>query len=166
MNRFPSLLPRACAGLLLGSALVLGGCHSGSTKDAVATAAMQGKFDTTIEAYKGDQFLVDGAVLSAVDAGSHFAYLKDQGKLPMTVLLTPSDDAKIHKRHLQYLARMELDYGFTVYYVDDGTLKKINPVDTKARQLEDYHAPAAMDDELKGKDASGAGRGIDAQQQH
>lgn len=156
MIHFPTLLTRVTAALLLGSLLVLAGCHRGSTKDAVSTASMEGKFDATIQAYKSNQFLVDGALLSALDTGSHFAYLKDQGKLPKTVLLEPSDESKVRKAHLQYMARMELDYGFTVYYDDGGTLKKINPQETKARRLEDYHAPAKMNDELRGKDAAGS----------
>jgi hypothetical protein len=118
---------------------------------------MQGQFDATVEPYKSGQFVVDGAVLSALDTGSHFAYLKDQGKLPKTVLLTPSDESKVRKAHLEFMARMQLDYGFAVYYDDGGTLKKINPVETKARALEDYHAPVKMNDELKGKEASGGG---------
>jgi hypothetical protein len=154
MIRFPTLLTRATAALILGSLLVLAGCHRGSTKGEVSTAAAQGRFDTTIKAYKSGQFLVDGAVLSALDTGSHFAYLKDQGQLPKTILLERSDDSKIRKDHLQYMARMELDYGFAVYYDDDGTLKRINPMETKARRLEDYHAPATMPDEMKGKSAS------------
>lgn len=156
MIRFSTLLTRATAALILGSLLVLAGCHRGSTKDEVNTASVQGRFDTTIQAYKGGQFLVDGAVLSALDTGSHFAYLKDQGKLPKTVLLERSDDSKIRKDHLQYMARMQLDYGFAVYYDDGGTLKRINPQETKARRLEDYHAPAAMPDQMKGKDAAGS----------
>jgi hypothetical protein len=157
MIRLPTMLRRLGAGMLLGSVLVLAGCHAGSTKDEVATSQMAGQFDETIQAYKGGQFLVDGAVLSAIDTGSHFAYLKDQGKLPKTVLLTASDDSKIRKQHLQYFARMQLDYGFAAYYDDKGTLKKINPIDVKARALEDYHAPVKMNDEQRGKDASGGG---------
>ena len=141
MIRFSTLLTRAAAAILLGSMLVLAGCHIGSTKDKVRTAYMKSQFDMVIQAYKSGQFVVDGAVLSALDTGSHFAYLKDQGKLPKTVLLEPSDDSKIRKQHLQYMARMELDYGFTVYYDDGGALKKISVVDTKARELEDYKAP-------------------------
>ncbi len=141
MIRFSTLLTRAAAAILLGSMLVLAGCHSGSTKDKVRTADMKSQFDTVIQAYKSGQFVVDGAVLSALDTGSHFAYLKDQGKLPKTVLLEPSDDSKIRKQHLQYMARLQLDYGFTVYYDDGGELKKISVVDTKARELEDYKAP-------------------------
>ena len=157
MIRSSTLLTRATAVLMLGSLLVLADCHRGNTKDAVSAASMQGQFDTTIEAYKGGQFLVGGAVFSALDTGSHFAYLKDQGKLPKTVLLEASDDSKVRKQHLQYMARMQLDYGFTVYYEDGDTLKKINPVATKTRQLEDYRAPAQMNDELKGRSASDSG---------
>ena len=141
MTRFPTLLTRAAAAILLGSMLVLAGCHRGGTKDEVRTADMKSQFDATIQAYKNGQFIVDGAVLSALDTGSHFAYLKDQGKLPKTVLVEPSDDSKVRKQHLQYMARLQLDYGFTVYYDDGGTLKKISVVDTKARDLEDYKAP-------------------------
>ncbi len=141
MSRFSALLNRVAAVALLGSLLVLAGCHFGRSKDTVSTAQLQSKFDLTVQAYKNGEFLVDGAVLSATDTGSHFAYLKDQGKLPKTVLLTRSDDSKIRKVHLQYMARLQLDYGFVVYYDDDGTLKKINAVETKARDLEDYHAP-------------------------
>ncbi|MDG2536532.1 hypothetical protein P5Y53_02520 [Dyella jiangningensis] len=141
MTRFSTLLTRAAAAILLGSMLVLAGCHRGGTKDEVRTADMKSQFDATIQAYKNGQFIVDGAVLSALDTGSHFAYLKDQGKLPKTVLVEPSDDSKVRKQHLQYMARLQIDYGFTVYYDDGGTLKKISVVDTKARDLEDYKAP-------------------------
>ncbi|PWK85236.1 hypothetical protein [Fulvimonas soli] len=155
MTRFHPLLRHALAALMLAGLLALAGCHRGATKDEYVTPQGQQQFDATIQAYKSGQFLVDGAVLSALDTGSHFAYLKDTGHLPKTVLLTPSDDSKIRKQHLQFMARMQLDYGFIVYYDDGGTLKKINPVETKARDLEDYHAPAKMNDEMKGKDASG-----------
>ncbi|MBT2142874.1 MULTISPECIES: hypothetical protein [unclassified Rhodanobacter] len=165
MIRFSPLLTRAAAAAMLGSLLVLAGCHRGSTKDEISAAQAQGQFDTVIKAYKSGQFLVDGAVLSALDTGSHFAYLKDQGKLPKTVLLERSDDSKVRKQHLQYMARMQLDYGFTVYYDDDGTLKKINPVATKARRLEDYRAPVQMNDEQRGKSAADSTYG-DPTQQH
>jgi hypothetical protein len=141
MIRFSTWLTRATAAIMLGSMLLLAGCHFGGTKE-VTTASMKGKFDVVIQSYKEGQFLVDGAVLSAVDLGSHFAYLKDQGKLPKTVLLENGDDGKIRKQHLQYMARMQLDYGFHVYYDDKGTLTEINPIDTKARALEDHHEHA------------------------
>jgi hypothetical protein len=141
MIRFSTWLTRATAAIMLGSTLLLAGCHFGGTK-GVSTASMHGQFDATIQAYKEGQFLVDGAVLSAVDLGSHFAYLKDQGKLPKTVLLENSDDSKIRKLHLQYLARLQLDYGFHAYYDKKGTLTEINPQDTKARALQDHQERA------------------------
>jgi hypothetical protein len=156
MIRFSTLLKRATAAIMLGSLLALAGCHLGGTKgEEVSTASMKGQFDVVIKAYKQGQFLVDGAVLSAIDTGSHFAYLKDQGKLPKTVLLERSDDSKIRKQHLQYMARMQDDYKFTVYFDDDGTLKKINPIDTEARPLQETHAPVQMNEQQRGKDATG-----------
>ncbi|MBD8871623.1 hypothetical protein [Rhodanobacter sp. DHB23] len=156
MTRLSTLLARAAAALVLGSVLALTGCHRYSVKQQQADAAQwKGKFDATIEAYKEGQFLIDGAVLSAVDAGSHFAYLKDTHKLPKTVLLMPSDDSKVRKVHLQYMARMAIDYGFTVYYDKDGQLTEINAINTKARELEDHHAPVKIDDGQQCKTAAG-----------
>jgi hypothetical protein len=155
MIRFSTLLTRIAAAALLGSVMLLAGCSLGGTKEGVPTDSMRGQFDVTIQAYKNGQFLVDGAVLSALDTGSHFAYLKDQGKLPKTVLLERSDDSKIRKQHLQYMARMQDDYKFTVYFDDDGTLKKINPIDTEARPLQETHAPVQMNEQQRGKDATG-----------
>lgn len=156
MTRLSAILTRAAAALVLGSAFVLAGCHSNSIKTQLAqTAQWQGKFDATIKAYKEGQFVIDGAVLSAVDAGSHFAYLKDIGKLPRTILLEPSDEYKVRKVHLQYMARMALDYGFTVYYDKDGHLTEINAINTKARQLQDHHAPMQIDDGQQCKTAAG-----------
>ncbi|QWT21122.1 hypothetical protein KPL74_03700 [Bacillus sp. NP157] len=153
MIRVPTLMARAAAAILLASMLVLAGCHRGSSKtDHVSTA--QGQFDYTIEAYKSGQFKVDGAVLSASDTGSHFAYMKDQGKLPKTVLLLPSDDSKIRDNHLGFMARMALDYGFAVYYDKKGELVRLNAVESEARQLEDTPHKADLPDRMKGKDAS------------
>lgn len=163
MIHFSTMLKRATAALMLGSVLMLAGCHTGGTRDEAAISSMKGQFDATIQAYKDGQFMLDGAVLSALDVGSHFAYLKDQGKLPKTVLLTSSDDSKIRKRHLQYMARMQMDYGFTVFYDNKGELTKINPVETKARALEDHHAPVTLPDQ-KGSAASSGG--FDPTQQH
>jgi hypothetical protein len=157
MIRFSLLLKRVVTAIVLGSVLVLAGCHWGGTKSGPSTASMRSKFGAVVQSYKEGQFLLDGAVLSAVDLGSHFAYLKDQGKLPKTVLLESSDDSKIRKQHLQYMARMQIDYGFKVYYDDEGTLTEINPVDTKARPLEDHHDKAPAQAPAPTQDHSGSG---------
>ena len=159
MTRLSSLAGRLAMAALVGGTMLLAGCHRGDTKAQVASIEAKRHFDTVIKAYKGGQFLVDGAVLSALDTGSHFAYLKEVGKLPKTVLLVPSDDYKVRKEHLQYLARMQLDYGFVAYYDKGGTLVQINPEETKARALQDYRAPAKMSDEMNGKAASSGGLG-------
>ncbi|MEO7051005.1 MAG: hypothetical protein ABI128_05005, partial [Rhodanobacter sp.] len=119
MSRISTLLVRTTAAMMLGSVLVLAGCHRGEVKQEQHLAAsLNGQFEVTMESYKDGQFLIDGAVLSATDAGSHFAYLRDQGRLPKKVLLIDSDDAKVGKKHLQYLARMSIDYGFAAYFFD------------------------------------------------
>ncbi|MEO9078700.1 MAG: hypothetical protein ABI268_05250, partial [Rhodanobacter sp.] len=105
MSRISTLLVRMTASILLGSVVLLAGCHRGEVKkEQHLAASMKGEFGVTVEAYKEGQFLIDGGVLSAIDLGSHFAYLRDQGKLPEKVLLIDSDDAKVSKKHLQYLA--------------------------------------------------------------
>lgn len=166
MIRLSTFFRGAATAILLGSVMLVAGCSLFGTKGSVSTASMQGQFDATIKAYKDGQFLVDGAVLSAMDTGSHFAYLKDQGKLPKTILLERSDESKIRKQHLQYMARMQLDYGMRVYYDDGGTLKEINPRDTKARQLEDTHEAKPPRDDSGDKDASHSGYDPSRQQQY
>lgn len=145
MIRLSTVLKRATAAIMLGSLVLLAGCHFGGTK-GVTTASMKSQFDLTIKSYKDSQFMLDGAVLSAVDLGSHFSYLKDQGKLPKTVLLVPSDESKIRKEHLRYLARLQLDYGFRVYYDDKGELVRINPTDTKPLQLQEAQPKAKVEE--------------------
>jgi hypothetical protein len=166
MIRLPTLMGRAAAAILLVSMLLLAGCHFGGTKaDKVATSTEKSQFDYTIKAYKSGQFIVDGAVLSAADTGSHFAYLKDQGKLPKTVLVLPSDDSKIRDNHLGFLARMQLDYGFAVYYDKKGELVRLNAVEENARQLEDTPNKAALPDRMQGKEASSGAYDPQNQQQ-
>ncbi len=157
MSRISTLFVRMTAAIMLGSVLLLAGCHRGEVKkEQHLAASMAGQFDLTMKAYKDNQFLIDGAVLSALDTGSHFSYLRDQGRLPKKVLLIDSDDAKVRKAHLQYMARMAIDYGFHAYFIDKkGQLTEISPVDIKARKLEDYHKRAPMPEQNRGKDASG-----------
>ena len=157
MNRISTLLFRMTAAIVLGSVLVLAGCHRGELKhEQHLAASMNGQFGVTMQAYKDGQFLINGGVLSATDAGSHFAYLRDQGHLPKRVLLIDGDDAKVSKKHLQYLARMSIDYGFHAYFFDKkGQLTEISPVNTKARKLQDYRKPAKLEDGQKCKTAAG-----------
>ncbi len=160
MSRISTLLVRMTAAIMLGSVLVLAGCHRGEIKNEQRLAeSMHGQFDLVMKAYKDGQFLIDGAMLSAMDVGSHFTYLRDQGRLPKKVLLIDSDDAKVRKVQLQYLARMSIDYGFHAYFFNrKGELTEINPVDIKARKLEDHRPRAPMPDSNTGPDASSRSR--------
>jgi len=164
MIRASTLMTRAVAAIFLASLLVLAGCHRGVSKnDHVASS--QGQFDYTLKAYKSGQFVVDGAVLSAADTGSHFAYLKDQGKLPKTVLLIPSDDSKVRDAHLGFMARMALDYGFAVYYDKKGELVRLNAVEKDARTLEDTPQKSTLPDRMQGKEASSGAYDVQQGQQ-
>lgn len=124
----------------VGITLALAGCGGSNVRSDTATAGKH--FDTIIQTYKSDQFMLDGAVLGAIDLGSHFAYLKDQGKLPQTVLLEAGDDSKIHKKQRQYMARLSIDYGFKVFYPDGDELVRIEPDAKNARDL--YETPTAL----------------------
>jgi hypothetical protein len=153
-------MSRAGAALALGALLALAGCSGNVKPDShspVAQAQAAGKFDTTIQSYKDGQFMLDGAVLSAADLGAHFAFLKDQGSLPKSVLLERSDDSKIRNAHLEYLARMAIDYGFAAYYDNDGELRKINAIEKNARALRDHREHAPLGDPLQGLRASDGG---------
>lgn len=161
MIRISRLFSRALALALLGSALVLAGCGTSSIKSDAVKSDMQGKFGLVLKAYKSGQFELDGAVLSALDLGSHFDYLKDQGKLPKTILLEKSDESKVRKEHLQFMARMAIDYGFSVYYDHGGELRRIEPIEKNARSLKDWKPPKKGGaDPMRGKDASSSGGGF------
>ncbi len=115
--------------LVLAVAFGLGGCsrHNVKTAPAPEASVPSVHFDATVKAYKDGQFQLDGAVLAPEDLSSHFAYLKDNGQLPQTILLEDSDSSDIKKEHLNEMALMEHRFGFKVYYRDDGKLRQIAP---------------------------------------
>ncbi len=157
MYRIPRLLSRAALLALVAAMLVLSACSSGIKGDDVATSKLEKHFDLTVQAYKNDQFLLDGALLSPVDLGGHFAYLKDRNRLPRTVLVLPSDESKIHKGHLLTMARLELDYGFAVYYRNKDKLMRIAVTNKQdIPDLRDVSKPSPLPDENAGKTARGS----------
>lgn len=156
MNRFTRLLSRAALVAIVAATLLLGACSSG-VKGEVATRKLEGHFDLTVQSYKNGQFLLDGAVLSPMDLGGHLAYLRDQHRLPRTVLLVRSEDTKIHKAHLLSMARLELTYGFAVYYDKNGKLRRIEVTNKNdIPNLRDDSNPAPLPDENAGKTARGS----------
>ncbi|WP_449424984.1 hypothetical protein [Rhodanobacter lindaniclasticus] len=65
-----TLLFRLSAAIMLGSVVLLAGCHRNQVKHEQSLAAsMKGQFDLTLQSYKDGQFLLDGAVLSAIGHG-------------------------------------------------------------------------------------------------
>lgn len=129
--------------LMLGAVLALAACSSGVKSEQAAKAKAAGDFGVVVQSYKDGQFLLHGAILSSVDLSSHFKYLQNQGKLPQTVLLEPSKKYDIGKQHLRYMASMALVYGFTVYYSENGKLRKILPTAADKTQLKGSPKPTS-----------------------
>lgn len=167
MNRSARWKPVATLLLALAVALLLAACGSNVKSKQVAEAKAAGEFGLTVQAYKSGQFLLDGAILSSMDLSSHFAYLRDQGRLPKNVLLERSDKSKIRKDHLRYMASMAYTYGFTVYYDDDGSLRKIVPsTDDKKVKLRGAPPPGQQrNPELERNSAAHSGTMPDIEQQ-
>lgn len=146
MNRSPRWMSLFPLLLVLGAVMALTACGPNVKSQAISKAKAAGEFGMTLQAYKGGQFLLDGAILSSLDLNSHFAYLRDQHDLPKTVLLERSDKSSIHKEHLRYMASMAYNYGFVVYYDDDGELRRIVPTaDDKKVRLRGSPKPGQQD---------------------
>ncbi|CAM5502558.1 hypothetical protein RLIN73S_01632 [Rhodanobacter lindaniclasticus] len=64
--------------------------------------------------------------------------------MPKKVLLIDSDDAKVGKKHLQFLARVAIDYHFGAYFFDSkGRLTEISPVEHQGAQAGGSSRPRA-----------------------
>lgn len=156
MTRFRVRPAYPLIAVLLGIALLLGGCNGQSVKDKMRADQLAQGFKTVVKSYKSGQFELDGAVLSQVDLSSHFAYLRDQGRVPKRVLLLRSDETKIHKEHLAAMARMALDYHFQLFYDKGGELVRIKASEADAaKTLHGAPKPSALPDRMKGKTAAG-----------
>jgi hypothetical protein len=157
MNRVPRLLSRAALVAVVAAMPLLSACTHGVKGQEIATRKLEQKIDLKLEAYKSGQFLLDGAVLSAIDLNSHFAYLRDQHRLPHSVLLKPSEDAKIKKAQLLSLARMQMTYGFAVFYEHDDKLVRLEVTNAKdVPQLQRHSNSAPLPDGNAGTSASGS----------
>jgi hypothetical protein len=154
MNHAPRLMTRAALLALTAAMLFLAACSHGVKSQQVIN--LEKTMDVKVEAYKSGQFLLDGAVLSPVDLNSHFEYLRDQHRLPKSVLLTRSDDSKIGKTQLLSLARMRITFGFTVYYEKKGKLVRLEVANRKdVPQLRQHENSAPLQDENQGTSAKG-----------
>ena len=128
---FPARLGGAA---LLVTMLALAACNGNVRSGGETVANVPQQYDVTIGAYKDNQFLLDGAVLTAPDLEAHFRYLQDQKQLPKTVLLKDSDDAKISNADLEEFASLQLDFHFTGYVEHKGKLTLMSAVQGKTDQ--------------------------------
>lgn len=156
MNRVPRLLSRAALVAVVAAMPLLSACTHGVKGQEIATKKLEQKIDLKLESYKSGQFLLNGAVLSAMDLNSHFAYLRDQHRLPHSVLLKPSDEANIKKTQLLALARMQMTYGFAVFYVHSDKLVRLEVTDAKdVPQLQRHSESAPLPDRIENSSARG-----------
>ncbi|MGH8144799.1 MAG: hypothetical protein ACREPY_00565 [Rhodanobacteraceae bacterium] len=124
-----SFFTRLGGAAMLATMLVLAACNANVRRGGETSVVVPTNYDVTIGAYKDNQFLLDGAVLSATDLEAHFRYLKDQKQLPKTVLLEDSDSAKVSNADLEEFANLQLSFGFTGYVKHKGKLTLMSAVE-------------------------------------
>lgn len=105
--------------------LLLAACSGGSVRPASGEAAAGNSFGMILEAWKSGLFIVNGGVVSGADLDGHLAYLQSQRRLPESVLLEDSSEAKVRSSHLREFSRLQAEYGFTGYVEHKG---KIEPL--------------------------------------
>lgn len=129
-----SILVRVGAAAMLATMFTVAGCNSNVRRGGEATVEVPQQYDMTIEAYKDNQYMLDGAVLSAPDLEAHFRYLQDQKQLPKTVLMKDSDKYKIKNAGLEEFASLQLSFHFTGYVMHKGKLTLLSAVQAPAKK--------------------------------
>jgi hypothetical protein len=113
---------RLAGAALLATTFALAACNGIVRSGGESTVNVPAKYDMTIGAFKDNQFLVNGAVLTGPDLEAHFRYLQDQKQLPQTVLLEDTDSDKISNSDLEEFASLQLTFRFTGYVMHTGKL--------------------------------------------
>ena len=132
-----SFLARLGGAALLATMLALAACNGNVRSGGEAVVNVPHQYDMTIGAYKDNQFLLDGAVLTPPDLEAHFRYLQDQKQLPKTVLLKDSDDASISNADLEEFASLQLSFHFTGYVEHKGKLTLMSAVESPKDKAKD-----------------------------
>ncbi|HKT40982.1 MAG TPA: hypothetical protein VJQ86_01350 [Rhodanobacteraceae bacterium] len=125
-----SFVVRLGGAAMLATMLALAACNGNVRGGGETTVNVPQQYDMTIGAYKDNQFMLDGAVLSAPDLEAHFRYLQDQKQLPKTVLLEDTKDAKINNAALEEFASLQLSFKFTGYVLHKGKLTLMSAVES------------------------------------
>ena len=115
---------------MLATLFALAACNANVRSGGKTTVNVPEQYDMTIGAYKDNQFMLDGAVLTAPDLEAHFRYLQDQKQLPKTVLLEDTDSAKINNADLEEFASLQLSFRFTGYVMHKGKLTLMSAVES------------------------------------
>lgn len=123
-----SFVARLGGAALLATMFALAACNGTVRSGGETVVNVPHQYDMTIGAYKDNQFLLDGAVLSAPDLEAHFRYLQDQKQVPKTVLLKDSDSDKISNADLEEFASLQLTFHFTGYVEHKGKLTLMSAV--------------------------------------
>ncbi len=127
-----SLVVRLAGAAMLATMFALAACSGNVRGIGKTTANVPAQFGMVIGAYKDNQFLLDGAVLTTSDLVAHFRYLQDQKKLPKTVLLEDSDSDKVSNADLESFASLQLNFHFTGYVKHKGKLTLMSAVEAPA----------------------------------
>ncbi len=132
-----SIVVRLGGAAMLATMFALAACNGTVRSGGETTVNVPGSYDMTIGAYKDNQFMLDGAVLSAPDLEAHFRYLQDQKQLPKTVLLEDTDSAKINNADLEEFANLQLSFHFTGYVKHKGKLTLMSAVEAPKKAKSD-----------------------------
>ena len=118
------------AGLVVVAAAlaVLAACSHG-VRPVSEGGSVSGNYGLVIDAYKGGQFLIDGAVLAGPDLDGHLAYLKSTGALPKSVLLEDGADSNVRSAQLTEFAQLATKYGFSGFVLHKGKLRPLQAAD-------------------------------------
>ncbi|HEX7340618.1 MAG TPA: hypothetical protein VF271_11875 [Rhodanobacteraceae bacterium] len=124
-----SFVVRLGGAAMLASMFALTACNGIVRHGGETTVSVPHQYDMTIGTAKDNQFMLDGAVLSAPDLEAHFRYLQEQKQLPKTVLLEDTDAAKINNAALEEFASLQLGFHFTGYVLHKGKLTLMSAVE-------------------------------------
>ena len=129
-----SFVARLGGAVMLATMFALAACNGRVRGGGETVVSVPQQYDMTIGTYKDNQFMLDGAVLSAPDLEAHFRYLQDQKRLPKTVLLEDTDSAKINNAALEEFASLQLSFHFTGYVMHKGKLTLLSAVEAPEKK--------------------------------
>lgn len=133
MNLRPIFL-RLGGAAMLATMFALAACNGVVRGGGETTVSVPHEYDMTIGVAKDNQFVLDGAILSAPDLEAHFRYLQEQKQLPKSVLLEDGDKAKVNNKALEEFASLQLSFHFTGYVMHKGKLTLMSAVEAPEKK--------------------------------